>query len=358
MIIEIKRETMPGLKTDAVEMIRIILPQLPFNSIDSYSDQLFEAERLPDGSAKIQDEIAFLKNTKLNQIVFKNTDTTHVFFTMENRTTQKCIQVSNRFSTRNELRGRSLRQLINETAKENPNQTAYDCISQAIKSLKYSDMLKMLKGVLVGNTAKLKYGKSMSEEHFNLFCATLLAKLNEKIAAGDIPHLEPKAIRDDDELQKRIWQTINVERCFDATGALEHHIHDIKVKATELMQRRFPEASAAANSLHQALTKVKNNLVEGTITSKEFITTCIGLVKNAQKGELKNHRGFFGKIWHGILTALHILTFGMIPTKPTHSIQKLSEIIKNLDDLNNALEEDDESLESSTIPHRTNAATH
>ena len=311
------------LKDDVIRMSKTILSQIPFNTIYSYADNLFDLQEVPFNDPSIQKQIDLLKSTKLSDIEYLDIDKLD-FFTMTNLLTGEAIQVSNRMSSRGELRGEKLRDFLNQQKQETPNEVAYDTITRAIRTAECSDMVTMLKGtVSSGEGAKITYGTPISNEHFELFTSMLLVKVQEKIQNKELTDtLEPRTIRDDIELHEEIWKGIDIVGIYDATQALTLQLKQIKDKGDELVGRGCYKAGKAASDLYNDLTAQKISLIQGKLPVQDFSQNCNRLIEESQKGELQNHRGFFGKIWHGLMVALNILTFGTVAITPTTSIQK------------------------------------
>lgn len=322
------------LKDDVLRMAKIMLPQTPFNTVYSYADNLFDLKELPLNDPSIQKQVEFLKNTRLSDIEYSGTDQAD-FFTLTNRLTAESIQISNRASTRGELRGNKLRVVLDKQQQKSPDEVAFDTITRAIRTADSSDMYTMLKGaVSSGEGAKLTYGTPMSNDHFELFTAMLLGKVHEKIKNELLPeNLEPKAIRKNAELQDHIWQGIDVSAIYDATEALSVHLQQIKTMSDELKNRGYDKAASAAVSLYNDLKLQNEDLIQGKVSVEDFSKNCNQIIEQAQNGELKNHRGLFGSIWHGIKVALNAITFGTVSITPTKSIEKTIEMKNALNHL-------------------------
>lgn len=335
-----------SLKDDVIRMSKSLLLEIPFNTIYSYADNLFDLIELNFEDPSLQTQVDFLKKTKLSDIEYSNTDKED-FFTMKNCLTNESIEVSNRMSSRGELRGEKLRELLNQRAKENSDEVAYDTITRAIKSLECSDIVTMLRAVVsTGDSAKITYGTPMTEEHFELFTAILLGKVQEKIQNKTLENnLAPKAIRDNEELRERIYKGIDIDAIYDATQSLTVNFQQIKEKSVELSNRGYLEAAKASSELYDNLTAQKESLIQGKLSVKDFSENCNVLIIEAQNSELKNHRGFFGRIWHSIKVALNAITFGAVAITPTKSIQKTMEMKDSLKDFldSNASKVEDES---------------
>lgn len=158
-------------------------------------------------------------------------------------------------------------------------------------------------------------------------------------------NLEPKEIRDSEKLQERIWKGIDIDAIYDATQNLTVNFQKIKEKSDELSNRGYSKAAQVALEIYSNLTVQKESLIQGKLSVQDFIKNCNKLIEEAQNSELKNHRGFFGSIWHGIKVALNAITFGAVAITPTKSIQKTMELKNSLEDFvdSNANKVEDES---------------
>lgn len=126
---------------------------------------------------------------------------------------------------------------------------------------------------------------------------------------------------------------------------LNVYFQQIKEKSEELSNRGYLEAAKVASDLYDNLTAQKESLIQGKLSVQKFSENCNKLSEEAQNSELKNHRGFFGSIWHGIKVVLNAITFGAVAITPTESIQKTMELKNSLKDFvdSNANKVEDES---------------
>lgn len=340
------------LKDDVIRMSKSMLPQIPFNTIYSYADNLFDLREVAFEDPSVQTQVGFLKKTKLSDIKYSNTDKDD-FFTMTNCLTNESIQVSNRMSSHEELRGEKLRELLNQRKQENPDEVAYDTITKAITTAECSDMVTMLRGAVSrGEGPQMSYGTPMTEEHFELFTAILLGKIKEKIQNKTLENnLEPKEIRDSEALRERIWEGIDIDAIYEATQNLTVNFQKIKEKGAELSSRGYSKAASAALDLYSNLTVQKENLIQEKLSVQNFSKNCNKLIVETKNSELKNHRGFFDSIWHDIKVALNAITFGAVAITPTKSIQKTMELkdsLSNFVDSNASKVEDESQPEENT----------
>ncbi len=133
------------LKETAIKLARSMLAEIPFNTIYSYADNLFDIPELPNNDPGLSQQVAFLKATQLRQVEYDNLDNESKYI-IRNKDTGKKIQISNRGSSRGEIRGEVLRRVIASELELDPSQTLFEIISNAVKSPEYSDMLTMVRG--------------------------------------------------------------------------------------------------------------------------------------------------------------------------------------------------------------------
>ena len=111
------------------------------------------------------------------------------------------------------------------------------------------------------------------------------------------------------------------------------YLLELKDKATGLRQRLFDTAADEVEALFAVLDGNKNAFMKGTIKLSQFIRNCEDVISAAREGELEYHRSAWGKILNGLLNALNVLTFGVVPVWPTDSmfkINKMSDAIESL----------------------------
>lgn len=311
------------VKIDAINSAKIMLAEIPFSTIYSYADVLFDLPELLFNDSMINQQIDFLKNSKLKDLDFLNTDDPH-FFTLQNNITQDSIQVSNRQPTRGELRAEKLRHLIMIQEEKDPEEYVYHTITTAIRTANYSDMVTMLKAsVSTGENTKEMYNSPMDENHFDLFVSILLAKIELKIKNHTLrSDFEPKDIRNSNELQELIWSGIDVNLIYDASQLITNTLCIIQSKAIDLEKRGYHKANECTLDLYQALLFEKDRFVQNQISISELCENYKKIMENASHGELNKYRGFFGIVWHNIQIAIHYLTFGATIISPTQSILK------------------------------------
>lgn len=329
-------------KNSAISLAKTMLPQIRFNSIYAYADNLFDKQEVPFGDPSIQTEIDFLKNTKLEDLEFENTESPK-FFTMRNKRTGESIEVSNRESSKGELRGRILRQYLQSKTEEHGEQTAYDIISHAVKSPVYSDMIAMMRGALCMEEVRMMGSEPMHQEHFNLFITVLLDKIDEKIRNGEIPAVEPKQIRDAPELQEQIWKGIDIAQIYEYTAPKYNELsqfnaamEQLQEKATSLKLQGHTKASEEVSDIYAQLSAKRNSYVCGEIDTEQFASSCTSIVDDAQnksESQIQKHHGVIENIFHSIRKALNVITVGLVEVKPSELMQKTRDMKSALADL-------------------------
>lgn len=321
------------------ETIKEVIAKLPFKTIESCSDTLFDLKEREDKEA-IAKRVEFLRKTKLSEINYLDTNN-QAAFKISNQTTREFILVSNRLPTNGEFRGENIRNFLNKQKDQNDQESVYDAMTRAIKNPEYSDEFRYLRSAC---TMELPSGvPSMSTDHFDLFTNVLLAKVLEKIEEKKQKgELSPEVIAKDEKLQGEIFDGIETDKIYDSTKLWTSLVEEIKAKGKALWERGYPQASNHALDLYNDLTEQKNNFCVGKIGVQVFATDCKRLIERAEQSELKNHRGFFGNIWHAIKVALNVLTFGAVAVTPTTSIQKTMAIKQTLEGLTSPTENNPE----------------
>lgn len=317
------------LKKTAIQLGKT-LAVLPFNTMNSYANTLFDKK----DSNIAKEELDFLNNTKLHEITYEipNQDDPDAGKLFKVKGNGDFVRFSDRAATNGEMRSDVLRNLLDQ--EKDRNKTVGEVITHAIRSPEHSDLLLRYKASLTGTLAKQSFAnEAMSEEHFTLFTNMLLDKINKKIARGEIPRdLDPLKIQNNtDAIQDKLWEGIDVAKIYDITEALSL-VNSVKIKekGEELIQRGHSKAGKEALILYSNLELLENQLINNKISVVEFAKKSNELIERAQQGSLKNHRGIFGAMAHGILTVLHTLSMGAVSTKSSASIQLTDEISDSL----------------------------
>lgn len=172
-----------NLKQDAITFGKSILSKIPFNSIYSYADTLFDKKSLPNGSEELAQEIKFLTTTALKDVAYDNIDDSE-FFSLKNVTNNQSIRVANRISSKGEIRGNVLRNYLDSEKYSRSDETLYQVITSIIRIPKYSDVVAALQPLFVGKTAQEQYGESMHPKHFELFATIERAMKQSRPAIG------------------------------------------------------------------------------------------------------------------------------------------------------------------------------
>ena len=323
------------LKNAVINQARSMLAEIPFNTVYSYADNLFDKEEMNIDDPRLDKEVDFLKTTRLANLSFEDT-TNQTFFTMKNNLTSESIQVSNRESSRGEIRGEILRNILNKEKISHSNETIFDVITNALKHPDHSDALAIFKCNVVGHNATLHFNESMEEEHFVFFSRILLNMISEKIENEIIPsNINPKNIRDDENVRNMIWEGIYLEGIYDVTYQFDKDLEQIQNKSLELRQRGYTVEAVITEELLINLKTERSAFINGEQDSVEFSDRCQSLLQEAQENRLSNLRGF-GKIINNLLNILLCFaTFGIanliagkfyIITKESDSTVKIKEL--------------------------------
>ncbi|MBX9587513.1 MAG: hypothetical protein K2X50_09685 [Gammaproteobacteria bacterium] len=94
-----------------------------------------------------QDYIDFLKETTLSEMAFEDvTDGQTTLFKIVNTQSKKSISIDNRSSSKGEIRGQNLRNILTQLAQSNPNSTLYDALNSHLRAVEHSDLHKYFIG--------------------------------------------------------------------------------------------------------------------------------------------------------------------------------------------------------------------
>lgn len=132
-------------------------------------------------------------------------------------------------------------------------------------------------------------------------------------------------------------------RLLEESG-LDESLKQLQEKATELRSRNYPDAAKAAENLVNALEAQKKEFLLGKIDKGTFVSKCKDEIDIAQKSTLKDHRGFFANIWHGLKVALNFITRGYVEITPTDSMQKTVQLRDTLKSFSQAEEENNKHI--------------
>lgn len=257
------------------------LKQINGDSIDMLGNTFIDG-----GSVQLPEEyIAFMKETKLHEIEFENTE--ELAFNIKNKRSNRLLPFSNRDSTKGELRGERLRQKIMQMSQINPNLSLYDAISSVIRSPEESDLytyfitrqkslLDETTLLILMNTAKaalsqLAQKTELSEEsltslynqQYQLYfenAPTILQPLSKQLqATGDMlrrlkEKCEAKIINTQAQNTEELTQLKNevtqlnnaIIKTYELMPA---YYHDGRINFPENYSQRVQEYSATANQL-------------------------------------------------------------------------------------------------------------
>jgi hypothetical protein len=132
----------------SIEVLQQIVNERPEN----YGDTLTECKKIT------RNDINFMKSLKLKDMKFEDISNKTEFL-LKNKKSKEFMKFSNRDPSRNELRGRVLRDLLEKNKEQNPNLTLYDAISKVITTIDsdvYKGMLHTFAYKNDGNNELLK----------------------------------------------------------------------------------------------------------------------------------------------------------------------------------------------------------
>lgn len=302
--------TLSDARANILEFQDVILRTISDIAVDTpehYANTIFEINSKDD---KFDKQFDFLKSTPLKYVRFADTSH-HVEFKIINTKTNDAILVSNRDPSRGELRGHVLKQVLTDAKAKHPDQTAYDAIQAAVRSIRSSNV-SYLRPVAHSPTS-VKGGWGMDDRHYTAMMEALIRICNAAVHKGKDPHA------------KDFWSKVDLGKVFDYT-ALVPYLNDLKEKAEHLDKRGHSEAARLAMNLHANLKGEFKRLNETKTNPADVEQRCKLLIENASQTELKNHRGVFGKLWNAILRILNYITNGAIKVKPTDSIEKMNRL--------------------------------
>ncbi|MFZ4076515.1 MAG: hypothetical protein ACOYKA_00885 [Legionellaceae bacterium] len=102
-------------------------------------------------------------------------------------------------------------------------------------------------------------------------------------------------------------------------GEILSMVHDLK-------KRGYKKASGEAHQLYYDLSTLKQRFSEGKLSAPVYISQSKTRLEQAQRSELKHHRGYFSAILDRIFAFLKKITFGLIQRQPTGSIKKINQL--------------------------------
>lgn len=286
------------LKDSAIDTAKAVLLQVTLATIEDCAEVTFDKKQLS------AEEIVFLKNTQLSQIVFENTSDPEKFL-IKNKDLDSTIAVSNRAVANNELRGHLIRAIINKAQAIAPTQSLYETLNNALNNPQTSGILAKTKGCFVGlERSPYDHGEVMEENHFVLFTQVLLNILNQKKKEG---HLDGVAYRDvlktTGDVRERIWKDVDLGKIYDVTKEICMQFKQFSSKADDLGKRGYKAEAGIARQLATDLEGKQTLLKSGDISISDFFTGSITLVGAAQQTTLVDLRGF-GKFLNDLLNGL------------------------------------------------------
>lgn len=343
-----------NLKDEVVRMARDILAEIPYNNIYAYADNLFDKPEMELDDPDLEPQVTFLKNTRLKDCQFLSTDSEEKLI-LRNLNTNKTIHVSNRESSRGEIRGKILEKIVKDQKVEDSSQDLFEVITKAVKNPDKSDAITMFRGVVVGDNAKKVFnGESMDLRHFTFFTHLAVKSIEKKIKNKEIEeNTNPKEIRTSELVKDHIWKGIDLNAIYDVTGSFEKNIRELEQKALNLRKRGYITSSALVTRLINDIESQKHNFFEGEQDLTQFSTNCNSLLDNAKNSDLSKLRGV-GKLINSLVNVLiSIATLGVanivtgrlnVVQQTTNSIEKVNKMKASLHELTKT-HQDEESNE-------------
>lgn len=249
-----------SFKEEVIILTKELLSQIPFNTIYDYADVFFEKPKpLRWGDKEIQEQINFLKNTKLSEMEYES-DNSSDFFLIRNRKTGQSAQFSNRLSTRGEFRASRFRLFLNTEKINNPSQSLYNAICQGIANPKYSNRIMFLKTAITGRSAEAFYDDAISKKHFDLYLSIIMYLLNKKVINKKITS---------SNVLTEIWEGIEIKKVLEQTLVWSRQeIADIVIITQRMVDQfsgpgyRHTEAKIAAENLHRTIVNALANYIQ------------------------------------------------------------------------------------------------
>jgi hypothetical protein len=297
---------MPKLKDSVIDTTKGVFAQVVFATIEDCADATFDKKLLNAV------EISFLKDTPLSDISYENTSDLNKFIIRNNKT--NCtIEVSNRTTSSNELRGDSLRDILDKAMRVNPEQSLYITLNNTLNNPNTSPLLAKSKGYFVGlKKSPYEDGQIMDEHHYKLFAKVLIELLKQKKNEGKLEDVTYKGIlKTENDVRDHIWEGIDIDSIYEATSSHEKadeyftkQLAVIRSKAEDLEKRGYKAEAKLARDLVTNLELEQTFFKTGVQDINTFYSHCNGFIEEAKKSDLANIRGF-GKL-------INILQNGLI----------------------------------------------
>ena len=112
-------------------------------------------------------------------------------------------------------------------------------------------------------------------------------------------------------------------------------LEKLKIHTQGLADRGYPSAAAEAQKAYNTLVEARNDLISQNFTPssrQNFVETCNKGIEKAQKGELKDARGFSQIFFYLAKAIATVFTLGMY-SKQTESINKMNDLKAALVDI-------------------------
>lgn len=233
-------------KTEFLNSLELELGTLPFTTIYSLADVMFDKDEMSFGDPLLETEIKFLKETKLSEISFE--DINEAKFTIKNNINSVSCRFSNRVSN-GEFRAHVLRNFLMKKQKSSPDETLYKAISEEIKKPRYS--MNVAKKDLMNPKF---YKPAMLGAQVDFVVRMGFQLLENKIDKNqdELKNVTPQKIRESEELRKNLWKNISLDKLYELSWQLRKipevaqfwkNLDELEVQRDSLFKRGFVEES-------------------------------------------------------------------------------------------------------------------
>jgi hypothetical protein len=253
-----------------------------------------------------QQHLFFLKNTQLCQIEIKDNPKDKDTFFIINKAKKTSIAVSNRISTKNELRGQILKDRL--TAEENSPQFIYDLLTQNNPNIFTINLIK--------------YFNNGLKESYPLDFLQLV----EYLIYEKVKNKTDKAT---------FWVDVNFDNIFSRANLLYKFpfletLEQLQFEKDLLKREGYLDASNALQEIHDGLIAEFVNLEQD---SKQFSKNCSSILDLNNHPELKVHHHLFKKVLSVLAQLFNFLSFGLIPQYKTESERMVISLFNSLNSI-------------------------
>jgi hypothetical protein len=321
-----------------------VLLQAYFAKISDYQDTLFDFEgKHPGEKEDLAKNIAFLRALPLSDMEFEGTERDD-FFQIKNKKTGETINVSNRGSSRAELRSQLLRDYLTKAKEENSSQTAYDVLVKILDNPLKTDAFLVARTLIPTDDPKRLVKKAptpaMPTTQFPLFSRLLVDKIQDTVEAQGIKRAQYTSndiMHDKGGLGTKLKESIDTESLYKVTKVFSPLIERLAgkdpKKVDEVIDQLFPlvkqfaaldkkikqfeqqgyaKAAESTKTLKRKLEDHINSLVSGELSSiANFKAQCSATINEAS-AELGKHRGMRGILANIGNALITIFSLGMV----------------------------------------------